>query len=69
MTNNRCAAADAMAVKLLELETEHAKALAGGGEKYVARHHARGKMTARERAGVISRARARHQNCRTRQKQ
>ena len=38
-----------MAIKLAELDAEHAKALAGGGEKYVSRHHARGKMTARER--------------------
>ena len=28
-------AADAMTAKLAELEAEHAKALAGGGEKYV----------------------------------
>lgn len=42
-----------MAVKIAELEAEHAKALAGGGEKYVARHHARGKMTARERIEAL----------------
>ncbi|BBY19738.1 acyl-CoA carboxylase subunit beta [Mycolicibacterium litorale] len=47
------AAADAMAVKLAELEAEHAKALAGGGAKYVERHHARGKLTARERIELL----------------
>src|SRR4051812_27216347 len=41
-------AAAVMTAKLAELDTEHAKALAGGGEKYVKRHHDRGKMTARE---------------------
>ena len=35
-----------MTAKLAELDAEHAKALAGGGEKYVKRHHARGKLTA-----------------------
>nr|WP_090277404.1 carboxyl transferase domain-containing protein [Mycolicibacterium komanii]CRL71833.1 acetyl-CoA carboxylase, carboxyl transferase subunit alpha [Mycolicibacterium komanii] len=43
----------AMATKLAELETEHAKALAGGGEKYVQRHHDRGKLTARERIELL----------------
>ena len=33
------AAAEAMAAKLAELDTEHAKAVAGGGHKYVQRHH------------------------------
>lgn len=42
-------AATAMTAKLTELDAEHAKALAGGGAKYVDRHHARGKLTARER--------------------
>ena len=42
-------AAAAMTAKLTELDAEHAKALAGGGAKYVDRHHARGKLTARER--------------------
>src|SRR5829696_8034000 len=46
-------AADAMAAKLTELDAEHAKALAGGGEKYVKRHHDRGKMTARERIEML----------------
>ena len=39
-------AAEAMLAKLAELDAEHAKALAGGGEKYVDRHHDRGKLTA-----------------------
>ena len=39
-------AAEAMTAKLAELDAEHAKALAGGGAKYVERHHARGKLTA-----------------------
>ena len=30
----------AMTAKLAELDAEHAKALAGGGPKYVDRHHA-----------------------------
>ncbi|MCB0948618.1 MAG: acyl-CoA carboxylase subunit beta [Mycobacterium sp.] len=46
-------AAEAMTAKLAELEAEHAKTLAGGGEKYVSRHHARGKMTARERVEAL----------------
>ena len=35
------------------LDAEHAKALAGGGEKYVERHHDRGKLTARERIELL----------------
>src|SRR5690349_7072497 len=46
-------AAEAMAAKLAELDAEHAKALAGGGEKYVKRHHDRGKMTPRERIEML----------------
>ena len=46
-------AAEVMATKLAELETEHAKALAGGGTKYVERHHSRGKLTARERVELL----------------
>lgn len=45
--------AEAMAVKLAELDAELAKALGGGGPKYVERHHARGKMTARERIELL----------------
>ena len=42
-----------MTAKLAELDAEHAKALAGGGEKYVERHHDRGKLTARERIELL----------------
>ncbi|MFE4491452.1 acyl-CoA carboxylase subunit beta [Streptomyces niveus] len=42
-----------MLTKLADLGTEHAKALAGGGEKYVARHRARGKLLARERVELL----------------
>lgn len=44
---------EAMLAKLAELDTEHAKALAGGGEKYVARHQKRGKLLARERIELL----------------
>jgi acetyl-CoA carboxylase carboxyltransferase component len=44
---------EAMLAKLAELEAEHAKALAGGGEKYVDRHHKRGKLLARERIELL----------------
>lgn len=46
-------AAEAMSAKLADLETELAGALAGGGPKYVQRHHDRGKLTARERVEVL----------------
>nr|WP_162246513.1 carboxyl transferase domain-containing protein [Aeromicrobium sp. Root495] len=36
-----------------DLAEQHAKALAGGGEKYVDRHHQRGKLTARERIELL----------------
>jgi acetyl-CoA carboxylase carboxyltransferase component len=48
------AAAAAMTTKLAEIDAEHAKALAGGGPKYVERHHARGKLTARERIELLT---------------
>ncbi|SDJ16453.1 Acetyl-CoA carboxylase, carboxyltransferase component [Actinokineospora alba] len=44
---------EAMLAKLAELDTEHAKAVAGGGEKYTARHHQRGKLLARERVELL----------------
>ncbi|MEN0133787.1 MAG: carboxyl transferase domain-containing protein [Rhodococcus sp. (in: high G+C Gram-positive bacteria)] len=47
------AAANAMTEKLAEIETEHAKALAGGGEKYTERHKKRGKLLARERIELL----------------
>ncbi len=43
----------AMLAKLADLEAEHAKAVAGGGEKYVDRHHARGKLLPRERIELL----------------
>lgn len=39
--------------KLDDLQAELDKALAGGGEKYVARHRKRGKMIARERIEML----------------
>ena len=44
---------EAMLAKLEEVHAEHAKALAGGGEKYVKRHHERGKLLARERIELL----------------
>lgn len=49
MTTSR----EAMLAKLAELEAEHVKALAGGGPKYVQRHHDRGKLLARERIELL----------------
>jgi acetyl-CoA carboxylase carboxyltransferase component len=43
----------AMLEKLADLDAQHAVAVAGGGEKYVERHHARGKLTARERIELL----------------
>lgn len=43
----------AMLEKLAELEAEHAKAVAGGGPKYVDRHHERGKLMPRERIELL----------------
>ncbi|MEQ4722789.1 carboxyl transferase domain-containing protein [Nonomuraea sp. B19D2] len=42
-----------MLAKLSELDAEHAKAVAGGGEKYVERHRRRGKLPARERIELL----------------
>ena len=42
-----------MLEKLEALHAEQAKAVAGGGEKYVARHHKRGKLLARERIELL----------------
>ena len=44
---------EAMLEKLADLEAEHAKAVAGGGEKYVDRHHDRGKLLPRERIELL----------------
>jgi acetyl-CoA carboxylase carboxyltransferase component len=38
---------------LEEVETQHAAALAGGGERYVERHRSRGKLLARERIELL----------------
>ncbi|MGC0316378.1 acyl-CoA carboxylase subunit beta [Kitasatospora acidiphila] len=43
----------AMLAKLADLDAEHAKALAGGGPKYVERHRKRGKLPARERIELL----------------
>jgi acetyl-CoA carboxylase carboxyltransferase component len=43
----------AMLAKLAELDTEQAKAVAGGGPKYVDRHRGRGKLLARERIELL----------------
>ena len=47
------AAASAAEARLEEIGAETAKALAGGGTKYVERHHDRGKLTARERIELL----------------
>ncbi|WP_199745407.1 acyl-CoA carboxylase subunit beta [Amycolatopsis sp. WAC 04182] len=44
---------ESMLGKLAEIDGEHAKAIAGGGEKYVARHRKRGKLLARERIELL----------------
>ncbi|WP_219461993.1 acyl-CoA carboxylase subunit beta [Nonomuraea rhizosphaerae] len=43
----------AMLAKLAELDAEQAKAVAGGGDKYVERHRKRGKLLARERIELL----------------
>jgi acetyl-CoA carboxylase carboxyltransferase component len=43
----------AMLDKLAALDAEHAKAVLGGGQKYVDRHHARGKLLPRERIELL----------------
>src|ERR1700710_959032 len=44
---------EALLGKIAELDVEHAKAVAGGGEKYVARNHKRGKLLVRERIELL----------------
>ncbi len=44
---------DSMLAKLADLDEQHAIAVAGGGEKYVERHHARGKLMPRERIELL----------------
>jgi len=43
----------AMVAKLADLDAEQATARAGGGERYVERHRARGKLLARERVELL----------------
>src|SRR6266542_608250 len=43
----------AMLARLAELDQALSDALSGGGEKYVSRHHARGKLLARERIELL----------------
>src|SRR6266508_5262868 len=43
----------AMLARLAELDQALSDVLSGGGEKYVARHHARGKLLARERIELL----------------
>jgi acetyl-CoA carboxylase carboxyltransferase component len=44
---------EAMLARVADLAEQHAKALEGGGERYVNRHHERGKLTARERIELL----------------
>ena len=44
---------EAMLAKLAGLDAEHARAVAGGGQKYVDRHHARGRLLPRERIELL----------------
>ena len=44
---------EAMLAKLADLDAQQALAVAGGGEKYVERHHARGKLLPRERIELL----------------
>jgi acetyl-CoA carboxylase carboxyltransferase component len=44
---------EAMLRKIAELDAEHAKPVAGGGQKYVDRHHKRGKLLPRERIELL----------------
>jgi acyl-CoA carboxylase subunit beta len=44
---------ESMLAKIAQLEEQHAVAVAGGGEKYVERHHSRGKLMPRERIELL----------------
>ena len=44
---------DALLEQLAAIDVEHAKAVAGGGAKYVERHHKRGKLLVRERIELL----------------
>src|SRR5947208_5628307 len=43
----------ALLEQIAAIDIEHAKAVAGGGEKYVDRHHKRGKLLVRERVELL----------------
>src|SRR3954469_16264172 len=53
MTTEALVNREAMLAKLADLHAEHRKAVAGGGEKYVDRHHARGRLLPRERIELL----------------
>jgi len=44
---------EAMLAQLALVHEQHALALAGGGQRYVDRHHGRGKLLARERIELL----------------
>ena len=44
---------DALLEQIAAIDTEHAKAVAGGGAKYTERHHKRGKLLIRERIELL----------------
>ncbi len=44
---------DALLAQIAAVDAEHAKAVAGGGPRYVERHRARGKLLARERIELL----------------
>ena len=52
-TEEARAARESMLAALEEIRQEVDKAVAGGGEKYMARHKARGKLLARERIELL----------------
>ncbi|GAB3988539.1 acyl-CoA carboxylase subunit beta [Nocardioides marmoraquaticus] len=52
-TDEKVGNREAALEKIAALDAEHAKAVAGGGEKYVARHHDRGKLLPRERIELL----------------
>src|SRR6188472_1354625 len=53
MTETLPSRRESMLAKIADLEAQHAVAVAGGGEKYVERHHARGKLMPRERIELL----------------
>ena len=44
---------EAMLARVADLDAEHARAIAGGGPKYLKRHRDRGKLTVRERVELL----------------